>query len=79
MDEKVALYIINGLLAVVCWFLSTMYKELKERIKNAEDSVSKIKDGTVKKEDFREFKEELWLRFDRMEIAFERRIKEQKE
>ena len=45
-----------------------------ERLAKAEEKIEKIQDTTYKKEDFREFKEELWTRIDKMEVAFEKRF-----
>jgi uncharacterized membrane protein YraQ (UPF0718 family) len=76
MTEVLASFIFNVLLGIIMYFLKQNNDALRERIGKAEDEIIKIKDSTVKKEDFREFKEELWLRFDKMEMAFERRLKE---
>lgn len=56
------------------FFMKQNSEALRERISKAEDEVKHIKDTTVKKEDFREFKEELWMRFDKMEISFEKKL-----
>ncbi len=63
------------------YFMKQAHDAVKDRIKKVEDEVHEtkksldaIKDSTVKKEDFREFKEELWLRLDKMEIAWEKRL-----
>ena len=58
------------------FFLKQNNDTLKERLKDVETRTSKIEENTVKKEDFREFKEELWVRLDRMENTFERRLRE---
>lgn len=76
MTETLASFIFNILLGVIMYFLKQHNDTLQDRIKNAEREIEKIKDSTVKKEDFREFKEELWLRFDKMEMAFDRRLRE---
>lgn len=76
MTEILASFIFNILLGIIMYFLKQNNDVLRERIGKTEDEIVKIKDSTVKKEDFREFKEELWLRFDKMEMSFERRLKE---
>lgn len=76
MTETLVLYLFNALLGIIMYFLKQNNDALQDRIKTAETEIGRIKESTVKKEDFREFKEELWLRFDKMEMAFERRLKE---
>jgi hypothetical protein len=49
---------------------------LRDRLAKVEDDVGKVKDTYFKKEDFREFKDELWTRLDKMENTFERRLHE---
>lgn len=75
-DVYVISFIINGLLGVAMYFMKQANDAANERLSKVEGEVSKIKDTTVKKEDFREFKEELWLRFDKMEVAFEKKLTE---
>jgi hypothetical protein len=58
--EQYLLWAINGLLVVVIWFMREAYLELKVR-------VLKLEDNTVKKDDFKEFKDEFFRRFDRLE------------
>ena len=48
----------------------------KERLGKTEDRLERLQDTTYKKEDFREFKEELFVRMDKMEVAFEKRLQE---
>jgi hypothetical protein len=76
MNELFLSFIFNALLGVVMFFLKQNNDTLKERLKDVETRTSKIEETTVKKEDFREFKEELWLRLDKMENTFERRLRE---
>lgn len=75
MDNFTISIIINGLLSVVMFFLKQSSDITKQRLEKAEDEINKIKDNTVKKEDFREFKEELWVRFDKMELSFNNQLK----
>ena len=69
-------FIVNGLLAVILYFMKTSADSVKEQLKEQRHEISHIKDHYFKKEEFREFKEELWTRFDKMEHAFERRLLE---
>jgi len=74
MTEIVISFIFNVLLGIIMFFMKQNNDALRDRIKKVEEDVDRIKDTTVKKEDFREFKEELWLRLDRMELHFEKRL-----
>lgn len=70
MTEVIIPFIFNVLLGVIMFFLKKSNDESKEEITRIRNDVDKIKDNTVKKEDFREFKEELWQRLDKMETDF---------
>jgi len=74
--STVILLIINGLFGVVLMLAKNSYNDIKENIKAHSEELSRIKDTYFKKEDFREFKEELWMRLDRMQLEMERRIGE---
>lgn len=69
-------FIINMLLGGVLWFMRESYKDIKERQQKHEEELNKVKDTYFKKEDFREFKEELWTRLDRMEVNWTHQINE---
>ena len=71
-------FILNALLGVAMYFMKQANDSMQGRVAKVENDMEKIKDSTVKKEDFREFKEELWLRFDKMEVAFERKLAQTK-
>lgn len=76
MDNLIISFIFNVLLGVVMFFMKQTNDTTKERLEKVEKDLERIKDGTVKKEDFREFKEELWLRFDKMEVSFDKRFQQ---
>ena len=59
MTEIVISFIFNVLLGIIMFFMKQNNDALRDRIKKVEEDVDRIKDTTVKKEDFREFKEEL--------------------
>jgi len=75
-DAYVISFIINGLLSIAMYFMKQSHDATKEQLKEQRMDIAHIKDNYFKKEEFREFKEELWNRFDKMEIAFERRLQE---
>jgi hypothetical protein len=85
MDPTTASFIINGLLALACYFLKSAHADLKEDNKNLwvecnsiRKELSNVKDKYFKKEDFNDFKKELWARLDRMEDDFKQQIQELK-
>ena len=65
----------NGLFGVGMYFMKIAHDATKERLTKTETQIDSIRDHYFKKEDFREFKEELWVRLDRMENAFEAKLK----
>lgn len=74
MDNLIVSFIFNVLLGVVMFFMKQSNDTMKERVSKVETDVERIKDSTVKKEDFREFKEELWVRFDKMEMTIDKKL-----
>lgn len=56
------------------YFLQSAYNEIKSQQKEHQKELSVIKDTYFKKEDFRDFRNELWLRLDKMEAAFEAKV-----
>jgi hypothetical protein len=69
---------VQVLTGIVVWFMKTAYEDLKEKNKELENSITHVKDTYFKKEDFREFKDELWTRLDKMENSFDRKLQELK-
>ena len=60
------------------YFMKQSHEELKTRLTNLEKFKDDAKDIYFKKEDFREFKEELWNRLDKIEISFDKKVQELK-
>ena len=82
---SILLWGVNILIGIVCYFLKSEHTDLKEANKalhNRCDSITNelqtVKDKYFKKEDFSEFKKELWARLDRMEDDFKQQIQELK-
>ena len=74
MELQIVSFIVNGLMGVAMYFMKQAHDSQRDKVNSLETKIEKVHDSTVKKEDFREFKEELWLRFDKMEGAFEKRL-----
>lgn len=67
------LFVFNCLLGVAAWSMKSMITDLKADVKSNRTDIDNVKEKYFKKEDFTEFKQELWLRLDR----FERDVKDQ--
>ena len=79
----ILLWGVNILLGIVCYFLKTEHNDIKEanratniRCDSITNELQTVKDKYFKKEDFSEFKKELWARLDRMEDDFTRQLQE---
>lgn len=68
-------WVLNGLLGLVMYFLKATSDSTKLELKELRHSLDTVKDTYFKKEDFREFKEELWRRFDKVEKTIQEQIK----
>lgn len=62
--------LINALLGIGMFFMKSNHETTKERMSKVEGHIDQIKEHYFKKEDFKDFKEELWTRLDKMEVAF---------
>lgn len=76
MNELVVSLILNGLLGVAMFFMKQANDNVKEQIASQRQDIQHIKDNYFKREEFRDFKDELWVRLDKMENTFERRLHE---
>lgn len=70
---SIGLFLLNILLGIAGWAMKSQITDLKtEVVKNRVD-IDNVKDKYFKKEDFTDFKKELWQRLDR----FEQDVKDQ--
>ena len=74
LDNQLVEWFVGGLIALVAWLGKTQINSLQKRIADQEAKIEQIKETYFKKEDFKEFKQELWTRMDKMEIAMEAKI-----
>lgn len=56
------------------FFMKISYDAVKDQLKEHKQDIDKIKDTYIKKEDFREFKEELFVRLDEIKLDVRRDI-----
>lgn len=61
--------VFNALLAVGGYFLREAHRDQKIRFRDLENNFRNLEQNTVKKDDFKEFREELFKRLDRIEEA----------
>jgi len=64
----------NTLLGLVMYFMKQTNDAQKERIDKLEVHVQHLSDTAFKKEDFRDFRDQLWTRLDRMETDFKQQL-----
>ena len=70
----IVLFVINVVLGVAMWALKQTFSQIKDQATEHSRAINHIKEHYFKKEDFREFKEELWSRFDKLERKVEERV-----
>jgi hypothetical protein len=76
MNELVISLVINGLLGVSMYFMKQSGDTIKKQLDDQRADINHIKENYFKREEFRDFKDELWIRLDKMEHTFERRLHE---
>jgi len=76
MNELILSLIINGLLGVSMYFMKQNNDRNKQQLDEQRSDINHIKENYFKREEFRDFKDELWIRLDKMENTFERRLHE---
>lgn len=61
---SILLFALNVIGGVAMWLLKAAYSDLKDQTKDNRTALELLNREAYKKEDFKEFKEELWRRFD---------------
>lgn len=67
-------WVVSALSALVMLLGKQQMDSQTKRLDKLDSEIKGIKDDYFKKEDFREFKYELWARLDKMERSFEHRL-----
>lgn len=75
---SILLFSLNLITGVAMWLLKMAYQDLKDQTKETRTNLEQLNREAYKKEDFKEFKEELWRRFDKLEIEVNQKIQEVK-
>lgn len=73
MEPLLLSFVLNGLLGLGMYLMKNTNDFRNEEVKDLKEGLKKVQDTYFKKEDFREFKDELWVRLDKMEVNFEKR------
>jgi len=74
VESQIIAWTINGLMGVIMWLGKVQLDTLQKRIDHLEDNDDYFKDHYFKKEDFREFKQELYTKLDKMESSLESKL-----
>jgi hypothetical protein len=74
MDAQIISWIANGLLGVVMMFMKMAHDSTREDLKNLKQQVDTVKEKYLHKDDFKDFKEELWARLDDVKTDVKRAL-----
>ena len=66
-DSAIVSWILNATFGVIMFLMKQAQDRTREDIKKHDTSIELLKENKLAKSDFKEFKEELWKRFDRLE------------
>lgn len=64
MELTIVSWVVNGLLGLVMFYLRSNMENQREDMKFLKIQLDAVKESYLKKEDFKDFKEELWERLD---------------
>lgn len=67
METWILSLVANAILGLIAYTMKTTIDDLKEVARSNKQDIEHIKEKYFKKEDFMEFKSELWKRLDRFE------------
>lgn len=71
MEWNVVSWVLNGLLGLGVYLLKTAHNDIKDELKAHQKEIDSIKDNYLRKEDFKEFRDELWRKLDKIENSVE--------
>lgn len=66
----------NTLLGFVMYFMKVSHDTTKEQLAELRSEVKDVRDKSFKREDFHDFRDQLWTRLDRMETDFKQQLLE---
>jgi hypothetical protein len=68
-------WIVAGVGGIAMWLAKTWVDAIQRQIGSLDNEIKYIKEVYFKKEEFREFKQDLWQRLDKFEQLMEARLK----
>lgn len=71
-------YILNGLLGVAMYFMKLAHDTTRESIKELKLEIKEVRDTALRREDFHDFRDQLWGRLDKMEADVSKQLSELK-
>lgn len=76
MDATVTLFIINALMGLIMYFMKMAHDRTREDIKDLKVRYDTLRDTSFHKADFKEFKDDLYRRIDKMEDNVKQQLAE---
>ena len=77
MDQFVILGVslaLNTVIGIAMYFMKVTHDAQKDRIDKLEIEIGKVRDTSFKREDFHDFRDQLWSRLDKMEADFKSQL-----
>lgn len=74
MEPITIAFAMSTLMGVVSYLLKMQIQMQKDQIKELQIDIKEVREKYYKKEDFQEFKKELWARLDRLEDDFKKEL-----
>lgn len=74
MEPITIAFAMSTLMGVVSYLLKMQIQMQKDQIKELQNDIKEVREKYYKKEDFQEFKKELWARLDRLEDDFKKEL-----
>lgn len=78
MDATVISFVLNALLGVAMYFMKVAHDNTKESIKDLKGEIKEVRDSSLRREDFHDFRDQLWAKLDKLEAGFDRQLTELK-
>lgn len=76
MDSTTFSFLVNALLGVAMFFMKLANDNTKDTIKELKMEIKEVRDSALRREDFHDFRDQLWSRLDKMEVDFSRQLTE---
>ena len=74
MDPLIISFVLNGILGVAMFFMKQTHDATKEEIRTLKIDLRDVRDRAFLKEDFHDFRNQLWGRLDKMEADFKQQL-----